>query len=324
MLMKIIYINIAVFLILRLSAIVCVLFNVEASALQEFLALPASFSELAYRPWTALTYMFVHYDVMHILFNMLLLYWFGQIFLYSSTPKQLVVLYFYGGLAGGLLYILAYTFLPYFRGQSALLIGASASIMAIVVATAIRHHDYNLRLLFIGNVALKWIAIIAIAIDLLSLTDINSGGHLAHIGGAIIGAIYALALNRGIDITRHVNAAIDSIASLCSRDKSATKARRHKTKKTKTAERKADGSSRHDSNYQSGNTASHDGASKTGNASQADGDSRFGNSARTDGRLSEEEQNELDTILEKLKRSGYTGLTADEKRRLFEVSRKIK
>ena len=116
MLMKIIYINIAVFLILRLSAIVCVLFNVEASALQEFLALPASFSELAYRPWTALTYMFVHYDVMHILFNMLLLYWFGQIFLYSSTPKQLVVLYFYGGLAGGLLYILAYTFLPYFRG----------------------------------------------------------------------------------------------------------------------------------------------------------------------------------------------------------------
>ena len=174
MLMKIIYINIAVFLILRLSAIVCVLFNVEASALQEFLALPASFSELAYRPWTALTYMFVHYDVMHILFNMLLLYWFGQIFLYSSTPKQLVVLYFYGGLAGGLLYILAYTFLPYFRGQSALLIGASASIMAIVVATAIRHHDYNLRLLFIGNVALKWIAIIAIAIDLLSLTDIRS------------------------------------------------------------------------------------------------------------------------------------------------------
>ena len=293
MLMKIIYINIAVFIAIRLAAIVCILFNIDVQSIESVVALPHSFSLLAYRPWTAITYMFAHYDVLHILFNMLWLYWFGRIFLFSSTPKQMVVLYFYGGLAGGLLYILAYSYLPYFVGKSALLIGASASIMAIVVVAAIRHHDYNLRLLFIGNVQLKWIAIVTIAIDLLSVTDINSGGHIAHIGGAIMGAIYALALNRGTDITRHVNAAIDSIASLFSRDRVSKPRRVKKPKASKEPKKSAE--------------------KETPKAT-----------ATADDTDNKADQAELDAILDKVKRSGYSGLTDEEKKRLFDVSKRIK
>ena len=292
MLMKIIYINIAVFIAIRLAAIIGILFNADSAAVQTFVAMPDSLPLLAHRPWTIFTYMFAHYDVLHILFNMLWLYWFGKIFLFSSTPKQLTVLYLYGGIAGGLLFILAFSTLPYFVGKSALLIGASASIMAVVVATAIRHHDYAFNLLFIGSVQLKWIAIITIGIDLLSITDVNSGGHIAHIGGAIIGAIYALALNRGSDITRPVNKFFDFVVSLFSRNKQPKikRPKREKTKKT----------------------------SKTATSEpHVESDSK-------DETISKSDQEELDAILAKVKQSGYSGLTAEEKSRLFNVSKRIK
>lgn len=292
MLMKIIYINIAVFILIRIAAIVGILFNIDTLSSQSFIAVPDSFALLADSPWTLITYMFAHYDVLHILFNMLWLYWFGKIFLFSSTPKQFTALYIYGGIAGALLFIVAFSCLPFFQGRTANLIGASASIMAIVVATAIRHHDYALNLLFIGSVSLKWIAIITIGIDLLSITDVNSGGHIAHIGGAIIGAIYAIALNRGIDITRPLNKSLDFIVSLFSRRNRPKIKLRGKSKASKKPK-----SNRNTENTSSGND---------------------------DERISKADQEELDAILAKVKQSGYSGLTADEKRRLFNVSKRIK
>lgn len=147
-LLKLIYINVAIFLLLRLTWVVLMLFNIDGYVILPFIEMPSIPYEFITHPWTLLTYMFVHYDVWHILFNMLWLYWFGQIFLMSFSEKQMVGLYLLGGIAGGLLYLLSYNLFPYFDGKEGLMCGASASIIAIVVATAFRMPDYKVNLLF--------------------------------------------------------------------------------------------------------------------------------------------------------------------------------
>ena len=186
-LLKLIYINVAIFLLLRLTWVVLMLFNIDGYVILPFIEMPSTPYEFITHPWTLLTYMFVHYDVWHILFNMLGLYWFGQIFLMSFSEKQMVGLYLLGGIAGGLLYLLSYNLFPYFDGKEGLMCGASASIIAIVVATAFRMPDYKVNLLFLGAISLKYIALVTIVIDLLSVTSANGGGHIAHLGGALLG-----------------------------------------------------------------------------------------------------------------------------------------
>ena len=127
-LLKLIYINVAIFLLLRLTWVVLMLFNIDGYVILPFIEMPSIPYEFITHPWTLLTYMFVHYDVWHILFNMLWLYWFGQIFLMSFSEKQMVGLYLLGGIAGGLLYLLSYNLFPYFDGKEGLMCGASASI----------------------------------------------------------------------------------------------------------------------------------------------------------------------------------------------------
>ena len=170
-LLKLIYINVAIFLLLRLTWVVLMLFNIDGYVILPFIEMPSIPYEFITHPWTLLTYMFVHYDVWHILFNMLWLYWFGQIFLMSFSEKQMVGLYLLGGIAGGLLYLLSYNLFPYFDGKEGLMCGASASIIAIVVATAFRMPDYKVNLLFLGAISLKYIALVTIVIDLLSVTS---------------------------------------------------------------------------------------------------------------------------------------------------------
>ena len=214
MLMRIIYLNIGVWVVLRVFALLAFLFSVPALEITRWVELPADVYALLYRPWTLLTYMVAHYDVLHILFNMLWLYWLGSIFLNYFLPKQLTGLYILGGLGGALLYILAFLTLPAFDGITGTLLGASASIIAIVVATAVWAPDYKINLLFIGEVSLKWVAIVTIGVDLLSINQMNTGGHVAHLGGAVVGVIFALAMRRGVDITRPVNAVVDSVVTL--------------------------------------------------------------------------------------------------------------
>lgn len=214
LLMRFIYINIAVWVVLRLIGIIATLFLVDISWLISLVELPSNLTTLAHRPWTIITYMFAHYDVLHILFNMLWFYWLGRIFLEFFTPKQLGGLYILGGLGGAALYLLAYNLLPYFAGTESMMLGASAAIIAIVIATAVYAPDYKINLLLIGSVSLKWIAIITIFFDFLSIDSLNSGGHISHLGGALVGLLFAMKIKRGHDITSWVNSIVDKCINL--------------------------------------------------------------------------------------------------------------
>lgn len=283
MLLKLIFINIAVFFLLHIVVIVALLFNVDGNELLSWVELPSNLSQLIRRPWTLLTYMFSHYGLMHILFNMLWFYWLGRIFMEFFSPKQLTGLYLLGGWGGAVLYLLAYNLLPYFAGQNGLLLGASASVIAIVVATAVYAPDYKIGLLFIGEVSIKWIAIVTVAIDLLGMDTGNIGGSIAHIGGAIVGAWFALRIKRGRDITRPLNACIDTVVGLFN-------GRSFKMPDFKRDRR------------QSG---------------KSEAEPKHAN--RPADTVSEDE---LDTILKKIKVAGYDALSDEEKDKLFKASRR--
>lgn len=280
MLMKIIFINIGVFVVIRLVALVMMLYNVNPDLFLQYMELPSNPVTLLYRPWTLVTYMFMQYDILHILFNMLWLYWFGTIFMLFYSQKQLFGLYFLGGIGGAVLYLIAYNIFPYFAGTNAYLLGASASVIAIVVATALRAPDYKVGLLFLGEISLKWIAIVTILIDFLSIGSSNAGGHIAHLGGGLVGVLYGLAYKNGYDITRWFNNVCDSVANLFNWRPTVTIGKFRKKYK---------GNARH-----SGGSA----------------------------KMNKSDLNDMNTILEKIKRSGYASLSAEEKRRLFEVSKK--
>lgn len=284
MLMKIVVINIAVFLVLNIISIVMIFAGEESGRfiVEQWVAMPGNFGRLARHAWTPLSYMFSQIEPLHLIFNMLWLYWFGIVFQLLSTPKRMIGLYLLGGLGGAALYLLAVNTIPYFAGHGGLLIGSSASVIAIVTATAIMAPDYRMNLLFLGAVSLKWIAIATIGIDLLSVTGSNAGGHIAHLGGAAVGAIFALGLKRGHDITAPLNSLIDAIVNLFRRRPKVRPAR-----------------------FKSSGAPSAPRPKAPSAASAAD-------------------QAELDKILDKIKKSGYSSLTADERARLFDVSRRIK
>ncbi len=135
---KLIYINVGLFVLIRLTGVILMLFNLSGFPFLQYLQMPSSPELLLYRPWTIITYMFTHFDFLHILFNMLWLYWFGGLFLTFFSERQLGGLYLLGGIAGAILFLVAYNIFPYFRSVAAYsyLMGASASVMAIVFAVS--------------------------------------------------------------------------------------------------------------------------------------------------------------------------------------------
>lgn len=213
---RLIFVNVAVYAILQVFLIVYRLFALDGEFIFQWLALPAHPSQLFDRPWTLITYMFLHRDIFHILFNMLALYWFGKLFLMYHTGKQLTGLYLVGGVVAGLLYMAAYNIFPLFAGftEFSILMGASGSIMAIIVATAMQAPNLEMRFLFIGNVKLKYIAIVAVLISFFSITSSNAGGEIAHLGGALYGYFFIVSLRRGSDTTRWISRLLDSINNL--------------------------------------------------------------------------------------------------------------
>ena len=266
MLIKLIFINVGVFIVLNVAALLAALPGMPASVVLRWVEMPSDLFALIKAPWTIVTYMFSQYDFLHLLFNMLWLYWFGSIFLLADSSKNLLALYFYGGIGGAALFIASYAAMD----MHGLLIGSSASVIAIVTATAIRQPGYKMGLLFLGEISLKWLAIITIAIDLFSIGGGNGGGHIAHLGGAIVGAIYGVTSKKGFNITAPFNHLADNIVNIFKRARV--------SKGPKTASRKAG--------------------------------------------VSNEQQ--LDDILDKIKKSGYGALSAEEKQRLFDISRRIK
>lgn len=281
---QLIYINVGVFFITSLVSLFFTLFNQsdKIASFIRYFELPASFTRFLLQPWSLFTYMFMHADILHILFNMLWLYWFGNLFLHFFSSKHLRGLYVFGGICGGLLFMIAYKIFPYFAENLSLpLVGASAAILAIVVAVAYREPNYPIRLLFLGTFRLKYLALIVVAMDLLLMTSSNAGGHIAHLGGALAGLWFAASLDKGADLTKWINISLDWLGSLFEK-----KTWKRKKKPTMKVHYNRDPK---DYNYNAQKKA---------------------------------QSEEIDRILDKLKKSGYDSLTTDEKKSLFDASKR--
>jgi membrane associated rhomboid family serine protease len=276
---QLIYINLAVFLLVKLTEIVLVLFNISFDFITPYLAAPADLTKLLSRLWTVITYMFFHTGIFHIFFNMICLYWFGKLFLISFSGKQLSALYLFGGVLGAVTYILAYNIFPYFSTQvsSSLLMGASGAIMAIVVAAAMQCPNMKLQLLFVGGIKLKYIAGAVLLVSIFGITSSNAGGEFAHLGGALAGYVFIVSLRKGTDPTKGLNRFLDAVANLFKKGRKTKKQQPFHAQKMSDAE---------------------------WNVQKA------------------KNREEIDRILDKIKTSGYESLTAGEKKRLFDQSKK--
>jgi membrane associated rhomboid family serine protease len=194
---KIIVLNVILFLLIRIIAF---LFGLSASSLIGWIALPEDFFKLLLQPWSLVTYSFVHIGLWHLFFNMLVLYWFGSYVLNLFSEKRFLTIYLLGAIAGGVLYVLAYNIFPVFSGYSGKLIGASAAVRAIMIFIAAYTPHSKLRI-FTFNISLWHIGVAVVLLDILQLTSANNpGGMLAHLGGALLGYMYAIQLKKGNDI----------------------------------------------------------------------------------------------------------------------------
>lgn len=187
-----VYINIAVFIVVGVyNAIFFLVTNHTPLFFDKTLALSSSPIEALKHPWSIITYMFYHLDFLHALFNLLVLYWFGVIFVDFFGNLKLTTMYIAGGIAGGVFYLLAYNSLPLFYDEGpAILLGASAAIMAITFGSASFAPNHKIWLMFIGDVRLKYLALTYLVIDLIQIPFGNAGGHIAHLGGAFVGALW--------------------------------------------------------------------------------------------------------------------------------------
>lgn len=215
---RLIYINIALFILISIASIIGFLLNkpeISTSFLNIF-SVPSSFKVFLTRPWTLITYMFTHKDILHILFNMLWLYWFGTIFLEYLDQRKLVSVYLLGGISGAIVYILSFNIFPAFTGLVAesVAIGASASVMAIVIATATYVPDYTIQLFLFGRIKIKYMALAIFVLTSIMDFSINSGGKLSHMGGALFGYLYIINLRKGHDIGKVINRLIDFFVTL--------------------------------------------------------------------------------------------------------------
>jgi membrane associated rhomboid family serine protease len=218
---KLIYINVAVFLSLHIGVIILVLANQidrtqSINEILEFLAVPSDLATLSRKPWTVVTYMFTHGFLWHIVFNLMVLYWFGRFFIEEFGVKKILGVYILGGLAGALLFVGFYNIFPFFddvREQS-IATGASASVMAIVIAVATLVPNRQMHLILIGPVKIIYIALVLfITSTILDFTD-NTGGKIAHIGGAAIGFFFANYYRKGHDMTKGFDRFMDYLAGL--------------------------------------------------------------------------------------------------------------
>ena len=279
---RLMFINIAVFILLRVIFVVLSLFKWSGSDFIAFFQMPSDLKRLLQEPWTVFTYMFVHLDLLHILFNMLWLYFFGSMFLRWFRASQLVFVYIIGGLFGALFFSLFYNILPAFQGHDAQLMGASASILALGIAVAIYRPDEPVPLLIFGTIRLKWLAIVLVGFDVLNLNGENAGGNLAHIGGAVGGLLFGLLLRNNLDVLRFVEPLFQNIKRIF----------RPRPKMKITYQRPKN---------------------ETANRT-TDVDQEYRDRKKADDMM-------LDDILDKIKRSGYDSLTSKEKTFLFDSSR---
>ena len=284
---RLIIINVAVFILIKL-AYVLFFYAGAGQTLHlyddfvRFMSLSSEPFKALTRFWTLLTHMFIHEGFWHILWNMLFLYWFGRIVGDLLGDRKILPLYILGGLTGAIFYILSVKFLAYGGGVEHYALGASASVMALVVASGMAAPDYNLHLLFIGSVKLKYVVAILVFLDLVGTTgQINTGGHFGHLGGAFFGWLYVFQLRNGVDMGQPVSYIVDGFNNLFQN--------RDIVYKKKNSLRVA---YRNEQPKQKVDTRPKD------------------------------IQQRVDDILDKINESGYDNLTPEEKEFLFQVGRK--
>jgi rhomboid family protein len=287
-LIQIILINLVVYVVLIfLRVILTFSGGVDTyNAFMQWLMLPASVPEFLIKPWTLITYFFLHERFFHILFNMLFLYWFGRIIKEFLGGSKVVSLYVLGGIAGGIFYILIYNTIPFFseRIDSSMMLGASAGVFAVVVGAATFMPNYTMFLMFIGPVRIKYIALFYVVLAFAQSTGQNAGGELAHLGGAAMGFVYIKQLQQGTDWGKWIHWFLSFIKSFFS-SQPKVKVTYRKSAKSKSA---------------------------------AFGKSTSSTKSQGQGSASQEE---IDAILDKISQSGYESLSKEEKQKLFNASK---
>ena len=217
---QLIIINVAIFLALAVVFVFSKIggFDAVFEVVHRQFLIPPRFIDFVLRPWTILTYAFAHSltDIFHILFNMLALYWFGRLFIEYLGNDKLIGVYVLGALAGGVVYLLMFNTIPYFvqRSEFSGMVGASAAVYAVMVATATLLPNYTFFLLFLGPVRIKYIAAFYIVLSFLGTVGSNAGGNLAHMGGAFMGFLYIRQLQAGVNWGGWITVTIDWVKSL--------------------------------------------------------------------------------------------------------------
>ncbi len=293
-LVQLIVINIGIFVIAGILLVFSTLLGFEEvfDLIEKQFTIPPAFSEFIFRPWTLITYAFMHSfsSFFHILFNMLILYWFGKIFVEFLGSDRVISVYVLGALAGGVVYLLAYNFVPFYINQVGTfpgMVGASAAVYAVAVAIATQMPNYTIHLLFLGPVRIKYIVAVYIFFSLLGSIGGNAGGNLAHLGGALMGFLYIRGLQNGMDLGSWVTQFIEGVGKLFNRNKIKVSYRSDKKE------------------YQSNRTNY----------------PPFSSSQKSESK-SAVTQDEIDNILDKISESGYESLSKAEKEKLFNYSKK--
>lgn len=192
---KLIYINIAVFILTLVISTFQGLYKGDINWLLTWFSLDDDYATLLKKPWTIISYGFLHAGFLHVLMNVIVLHFIGNLFVEYFTQKQLLSFYLLGTFFGGLLFVFSQNYFPLFEGKSSILVGASAGISAIFIGIAMHIPNYQLKLRFIGFVKLWHLAAFWIALDIIALIGDNAGGHFAHLGGSLFGYLYVTKAN---------------------------------------------------------------------------------------------------------------------------------
>ncbi len=272
---KIIAINAIVFIV---NLILHNLFKL--TFLTTYFTIPSNFNDFIFQPWSLITYGFMHNGIFHVLFNMLFLFYLSRVLLNIFNPKMVLNIYFLGIIFGGLAYLGFRNLMPAdFFDAKGILLGASAGVAALLAFTAVYLPDTQIRLFGAFNVKWKHIALFLVSLDLLRLLlGLNQGGYMAHMGGYILGYVYATQLQKGKDIGEGFGRIMDRFMNMF-KPKSTLKTV-HRTKRK-------------------GNVAGH----KKEDFKQYN------------------KQKQIDVILDKISKSGYESLTAEEKEFLFKAGK---
>ena len=210
---KLILINVVCFVLPMLIKTVLFLFNISSTNFINWFELSASWIDLPTKPWSIITYSFLHSGFFHLFWNMYLLFFSSKLFLNLFPSNTFFNVYFLGVVVGGITFILSYTFFPVFQNSSPVMIGASAGVMAVFIFMSTYSPDLEIRLILF-NVKLRYLGIAFLLLDIVQIPYGNAGGHLAHLGGAILGFYYVKQLKNGKDIGKPFKNFIDKIMNI--------------------------------------------------------------------------------------------------------------